>query len=187
MIDELEQNNVEQNNMRFFESLFGKELNEDNGFKTFDYDKFCAMVLYFATENPNLLKTKLMKLLNYADMIFYKENGISMSGTKYTHLPYGPVPDHFDIILDKMASDEIAHIEVFYDGIYENHQIVADCDIPEGALSDEEIDVLSRIDEKFKDFKSVEISDYSHKERGYSETEIGDTISYSYAKDIEID
>ena len=42
----------------------------------------------------------------------YKENGISMSGLKYAHLPYGPVPEHFDMLLDKMAIDHIAHIEV---------------------------------------------------------------------------
>lgn len=53
------------------------------------------MVLFFAHESSELLKTKLMKLLNYSDMIFYKENGISMSGLKYAHLPYGPVPEHF--------------------------------------------------------------------------------------------
>lgn len=30
------------------------------------------MVLFFAHESSELLKTKLMKLLNYSDMIFYK-------------------------------------------------------------------------------------------------------------------
>ena len=40
--------------------------------------KMCAMVLFFAHKSNELLKTKLMKLLNYSDMIFYKENGILM-------------------------------------------------------------------------------------------------------------
>ena len=30
------------------------------------------MVLFFANKSAELLKTKLMKLLNYSDMIFYK-------------------------------------------------------------------------------------------------------------------
>lgn len=52
-----------------------------------DYEKMCAMVLFFAHKSNELLKTKLMKLLNYSDMIFYKENGISMSELKYAHFP----------------------------------------------------------------------------------------------------
>ena len=144
------------------------------------------MVLFFANKSTELLKTKLMKLLNYSDMIFYKENGISISGLKYAHLPYGPVPDHFDMILGKMEADHIAHIDVFYDGGYEKHQVVPECDIPEGVLSDAEIEVLNRIYEKFKTFGSVEISDYSHKEKGYKATKTGETISYAYAMDIQL-
>lgn len=109
---------------------------------TFDYDKFCAMVLFFAHRCDKLLKTKLMKLLNYSDMIFYKENGISISGAKYAHLPYGPVPENFDILLGTMALDHIAHIEVIYDNGYEKHQVIPDCDIPEGILSERELNVL---------------------------------------------
>ena len=127
-----------------------------------------------------------MKLLNYSDMIFYKENGLSISGLKYAHLPYGPVPDNFDMILGKMAADHIAHIEVLYDGAYENHQVVPECDVPEGALSDEEIEVLERIYEKFKNFGSVEISNYSHREKGYNATKTGQIISYAYAMDINL-
>lgn len=71
------------------------------------------MVLFFANKSLELLKTKLMKLLNYSDMIFYKENGVSISGLRYVHLPFGPVPENFDMLMEKMAEDKIAHIEVF--------------------------------------------------------------------------
>lgn len=43
--------------------------------------------------------------------------------------------------------------------------MIPECDVPEGVLSDAEIDVLNRIYEKFKNFGSVEISDYSHKRK----------------------
>lgn len=111
-----------------------------------------------------------MKLLNYSDMIFYKENGISMSGLKYVHFPYGPVPENFDILLGKMAADHIAHIEVVYENGYEKHQVIPECDIPENIFSEGELEVLERIDAKFKDFGSVDISNYSHKEKGYCAT-----------------
>lgn len=185
-VEKLEQDKEYQVGGRFFDLFFTRIPCEENGFKGFDYEKLCAMVLFFAQKSSELLKTKLMKLLNYSDMIFYKENGISMSGLKYAHLPYGPVPDNFDMILGKMAEDHIAHIEVAYYGDYEKHQVIPECDITEGVLSDAEIDVLNRIYEKFKDFGSVEISEYSHNEKGYNATKNGEIISYAYAMDMEL-
>lgn len=168
-------------------NLFSNIPCEENGFKGFDYDKFCAMVLFFAHKSSELFKTKLMKLLNYSDMIFYKENGISISGSKYVHFPYGPVPNHFEILLEKMQMDHIAHIEIIYDNGYEKHQIIPDRDIPSDEFSDEELKVLERVVNKFAHFGSAEISEYSHREKGYSSTRKGEIISYSYAKDIELD
>ncbi|MBS5001235.1 type II TA system antitoxin MqsA family protein [Holdemania filiformis] len=168
-------------------NLFSNIPCEENGFKGFDYDKFCAMVLFFAHKSSELFKTKLMKLLNYSDMIFYKENGISLSGSKYVHFPYGPVPNHFEILLEKMQMDHIAHIEIIYDNGYEKHQIIPDRDIPSDEFSDEELKVLERVVNKFAHFGSAEISEYSHREKGYSSTRKGEIISYSYAKDIELD
>lgn len=185
-VEKLEQDTEYRVERRFFELFFSRIPCEENGFKGFDYEKLCAMVLFFAHKSSELLKTKLMKLLNYSDMIFYKENGISISGLKYAHLPYGPVPENFDMLLGKMSADHIAHIEVFYDNGYEKHQVIPECDIPEGVLSEEELEVLERIYIKFKDFGSVDISKYSHKEKGYSSTKKGEIISYSYAKDIQL-
>ena len=114
-VDKLEQDTEYRAGRRFFEIFFSRIPSEENGFKGFDYEKLCAMILFFAHKSTGLLKTKLMKLLNYSDMVFYKENGISISGLRYAHLPYGPVPDNFDMILGKMAADHLAHIEVIYD------------------------------------------------------------------------
>jgi hypothetical protein len=185
-VDQLEQNEDYRSTRRFFTLFFTKVPSEENGFRAFDYEKFCAMVLYFAHRSSELLKTKLMKLLNYSDMIFYKENGISISGVRYAHLPYGPVPENFDILLGTMAADHIAHIEVFYDNGYEKHQVVPEEEMPEGILSEDEIAVLNRIYLKFENFGSVDISNYSHKEKGYNATQKGEIISYAYAKDIEL-
>ena len=185
-VEKLEQDAEYRVGSRIFDLFFSRTPCEENGFKGFDYEKVCAMVLFFAHKSSELLKTKLMKLLNYSDMIFYKENGISMSGLKYAHLPYGPVPENFDILLGKMVADHIAHIEVTYDNGYEKHQVIPECDISEDIFSAEELEVLERIFVKFKDFGSADISNYSHKEKGYRSTKQGEIISYSYAKDIQL-
>ena len=185
-VEKLEQHEESRVGRKLLNQFFSKELSEENGYRAFDYDKVCAMVLFFAHKSPELLKTKLMKLLNYSDMIFYKENGISISGLRYAHLPYGPAPENFDILLGTMAADYIAHIEVFYDNGYEKHQVVPEKEMPKNILSKEELDVLNRIYTKFEKFGSAEISNYSHKEKGYVETKKGEIISYAYAKDIEL-
>jgi putative zinc finger/helix-turn-helix YgiT family protein len=186
IVDKLTQDNEYCVDKRFIDRYFSNIPSEENGYKGFDYEKLCAMVLFFAHKSSELLKTKLMKLLNYSDMIFYQENGISMSGLKYAHLPYGPVPENFDILLGKMSADHIAHIEVTYDHGYEKHQVIPDSDIPEGVFSEKELEVLEKIYIKFKDFGSVDISNYSHKERGYRSTKQGEIISYAYAKYIQL-
>lgn len=185
-IDNLEKKSSNKAETEFFEHFFSDVPSEENGYRGFDYEKFCAMVLFFANKKGELLKTKLMKLLNYADMVFYKENGISISGMKYVHLPFGPVPDKFDIIFGKMATDEIAHIDVVYDNGYEKHRVIADNDVPKGILNDMEIEMLQRIYDRFALFGSAEISEYSHKEKGYKATKKGEVIPYSYAKYITL-
>ncbi|MCF0112273.1 MAG: DUF4065 domain-containing protein [Erysipelotrichaceae bacterium] len=186
-IEELRQSTGYPERMESMMQLFSKTPTEENGFKAFDYEKICAMVLYFSHNNSELLKTKLMKLLNYSDMIFYKENGISISGVKYTHLPYGPVPEHFDILLGTMAANRIAHIEVKYEDGYEKHQVIPDSALPMNVLSEEELSVLERVNNRFKDFGSVEISNYSHLEKGYQSTKQGEIISYVYANYMNLD
>lgn len=54
-----------------------------------------------------------MKFLNYSDMIFYKENGISISGLRYAHLPYGPVPENYDMLFGRMSAEHRYVDDVF--------------------------------------------------------------------------
>ena len=87
--------------------------------------------------------------------------------------------------LRKMQTVSNSTLSLKFNG-YEKHQVIPECDIPKGVLSEEELEVLERIYIKFKDFGSVDISKYSYKEKGYSSTKKGEIISYSYAKDIQL-
>lgn len=186
LVNKLISENEKEDSCKLIDLYISSTPSIDNGFKSFDYEKFAAMVLFFASKGTDLLKTKLMKLLNYSDMIFYKENSVSISGLKYVHLPYGPVPEKFNVLLGKLEEDKIAHVEVEFDGKYERHKVLPDEDDFNGILTNEEIAVLERVYNKFIGFGSVEISNYSHKEKGYSSTSQGEIIDYSYAADIEL-
>ena len=112
------------------------------------------MVLFFANKNQKLLKTKLMKLLNYSDMIFYKENSCSISGLSYVHYPFGPVPENFDILIGILVKDKIIRVNVEYNANYEYHQIIPNLDYKEYIVDDKELEILERVYDKFKDFSS---------------------------------
>ena len=182
---------IKKEKPKYLNKLFNLYFEDDplieNGFKSFDYEKFAAMAIYFASKDSILLKSKLMKLLHYADFIHFKESSNSISGSKYVHLAYGPVPVNFELLLEKFSSDGILHIEIEENKDYEKHKVVLDSRTYEDVLTKEEKMVLERVYEKFKLFGSREISKYSHKEKGYSSTELGEIISYQYALDMSFE
>lgn len=51
------------------------------------------------------------KKMRSCDRIF---PGLGSLGLKYAHLPYGPVPDHFDMIPGKMAAENKAAFDALY-------------------------------------------------------------------------
>ena len=183
-ITRMEDNSETKRSENMMKLMFSQEASIENGFRSFDFEKFCAMIMFFANRGNRLLKVKLMKLLNYSDMIYFKENGISISGIKYIHQPYGPVPQNSDVLLGMMQLKKMIHIDVEFNNGYERHLIIPDSDIPKDILNEKELAVLERIYVRFENFGSGQISDHSHKEKGYQETALGEVIDYSYAKDI---
>lgn len=169
---------------RLINYYFQMNPNIKNGFKSFDFEKFCAVILFFANKSKELLKVKALKLLNYADMIYYKENGVSMTGTEYVHLPFGPVPRNYDMLFGAMTSQNLIDVSVVYENSFEKHQIVPKNQDYIKVLNEDEIEVLERVYEKFKNYGSMDISNYSHNEKGYKMTKDNEVISYAYAKDI---
>ena len=158
-----------------------------SGFKAFDFDKFMEMVSYYAGHlKGNLYKTKLFKMLWYGDMYFFKEYTVSMSGMNYVHFQYGPVPREYSFLLglmEKMGVITITEVENPYGS---GDVIVAREDYkPSGSLTEEEKCVLDRVIERFGAMSAAEISEQSHKEKGYMETANMDLISYTYAMDME--
>ena len=75
------------------------------GFKSPDFKKFSEMIVYF-TIKLEPWKTKLNKLLFYADFSMYKQSGFSMSGVQYRAISMGPVPVNFNSIFEYLANKE---------------------------------------------------------------------------------
>ncbi|GAB6274993.1 MAG: hypothetical protein STSR0004_18580 [Peptococcaceae bacterium] len=81
------------------------------GFVPFVAEKFSDMVTFFAHSKSRLSKTKLLKLLWYADFLHFKRHVVGISGEVYVHLPLGPVPDGYTYLLGELEKEKIIKIE----------------------------------------------------------------------------
>ena len=155
-----------------------------NGFKSFDYKKFVAMVVYFANKDRILQTSKLMNLLYCSDMIHFKENGISLSGLQYRYSSYGPVPEKKYLLLGQLEVDNIIHIEFESDGNYEKHQIKANVDIIEGILSKLEIDLLDRVYKRCINFSNQIYLNLDNKITEIYKPMPNEIVSYAYGSEM---
>lgn len=173
-----EKSTLDSKSINLLESSYGYSPDVYSGFKKFDIEKLKAVVLFFALNQIDLYKTKLMKLLWYADMLFFKNNVTSITGMKYIHQKYGPVPYKYSLCLSIM--EDLGVIEL-------QDQEYGDVILPKSdkslldKLSASELEVLKLVSNRFLCAKAKDISEQSHKERGYQKTELSDLISYEYA------
>jgi len=157
-----------------------------SGNKNFDFDKFTQVCKFFCYQSE-VYKTKLVKLLFYADFLHFKENQVSITGCQYIHLDLGPVPDQYETWLLALSSwlGEIIKTEKSYGGYggevftSQNHPIIE-------VFTRSELVVLATVKEKFSNISAKKISDLSHKEKAFTETHQKAFIPYSYASDLQI-
>jgi len=152
-----------------------------SGNRALSADRLAAMMGHFASKGIELYKTKLNKLLFYADLTGFYLTGRGLSGAQYVNLPYGPVPDRFEDMIDHAVS--LGAIESV--GSAEKDPSVRL--IRKGS---ETLDVLDETDRRILDWvaetygklSTSQITDLSHEERAYSNTRPGERIAYAYAQ-----
>jgi hypothetical protein len=169
----------------FEEQLSMHPPNLFNGYQKFNMSKFTNSVL-FLCKGGGQLKTKINKLLFYADFKCFKEFTVSLTGARYVHLPFGPVPDDYDILFAVLRQrGEISIDEVQIGPYYgENMSSIKDPDI--SVFTTSELRVLSEVKEFFENYSSSEIKDYSHKESAYKKTAGGEIIPYELAAKLSL-
>jgi DNA-binding transcriptional regulator YiaG len=161
--------------------------NAYTGFKMPDLLKFTEMVVFF-TEKLQPWKTKINKLLFYADFVMYKQSCFSMSGIQYRAIPMGPVPNNFNSIFDYLTNngDVDIHYTTFSDGgIGEQFKPNLKRKFNPVIFSDNELTILEHIADRFKNTSTNEIIEISHKERAWIENKKEKKIiDYNYSFDL---
>jgi putative zinc finger/helix-turn-helix YgiT family protein len=158
-----------------------------NGYRSFNIDKFIQSVIYFCDCGIGI--TKLNKLLFYMDFKHFKTHGHSITGLAYARLPFGPVPDQYRALYSMLTIEEAvlnSNIE-FQAGEEWHRETYASQVKPDLEVFDEsELTTIKFIKNHFSSWSTGRISDYSHEEKGYVDTENSMKISYRFAETLRI-
>ena len=146
------------------------------------------MVIYFV-EKLQPWKTKLNKLLFYADFAIFKYWVYSISGAQYRAIPLGPVPKNFEGIFDYLVRQDYIdiHYTTFSDGVIgvqfkPNSNRAFNSEL----FTENELKVMEFITERFKNVSTNEIIKLSHKEKAWRKNNEGHkVINYNYGFDIK--
>ncbi len=175
-------------NLNFKEYLMGNHLADIySGYRNPNFEKFTEMVVYFS-EKLSPFKTKMNKLLFYADFLMFKQSCFSMSGVRYKAIDMGPVPNNFQSIFEYLANnDEIEIYTTAFPQGYTGEQFKAKTDrsFKPDLFSKDELSVLEHVAMVFKSTSTHDIVTLSHLEEAWkNNVKDKSCISYEYAFDL---
>ncbi len=145
------------------------------------------MVVFFSSK-VEPWKTKLNKLLFYADFLAFKKTCFSMSGVKYRAIKMGPVPSNFNSIFEYLVNKNDVDVQIHEfseDSIGEKFVAHPEREFNDKLFTSKELEILNQIATFFKESTTNNIIKFSHNEVGWLENnKKRDLISYKYAFDI---
>lgn len=158
------------------------------GYRRPSLAKLTEMVVYFS-ERLNPWKTPLNKLLFYSDFLNFKATGYSISGARYRAIQMGPVINNFSGVFDYIARKDDVDVRVVYfgDSGYPGEQFYAreDRSFNKAVFTQQELNSLAKVAERFKGVGTQEIINISHQEKGWIENKAESSwIDYRYAFDL---
>jgi transcriptional regulator with XRE-family HTH domain len=143
-----------------------------------NYEKYKQMILVYLRMNPYLTKTKLAKLLYFADFSWYYHHLASMSGMEYRKIQYGPVSDAYFRLVDEMRDAGEIDIDPQAEGALHISQTAAGAKHPVDLVSSEESTLMSKINAKWKNKRTAEIVSYTHKQLPFMFADENEIVSY---------
>lgn len=151
---------------------------------TLQVKKFKNILLYILERcagKPNVGETVLYKLLYFSDFNYYELYEEHLTGAKYRKLPFGPVPQRLDSIIQQMIDKgQLQRVKTAYHGYAQSRYLPLEK--PDlRALKASETEVIDKVIDQMSDWSAAAISDYSHKDLPWEVTEEGKDISYELA------
>lgn len=186
----LEEKKKNKFNLKLKQYLLGDHLADIySGYRNPNFEKFSEMVVYFS-DMLSPFKTKMNKLLFYADFLMFKQSCFSISGVRYKAIDMGPVPNNFQSIFEYLCNeDEIdIHTTEFEQG-FTGEKFVARKDRPfnPALFTPSELETLEKVASTFKSTNTNDIIELSHLEEAWkNNSKDKSVISYRYAFELKI-
>lgn len=156
--------------------LMGKILGDQRpsaftGYRLPLLSRVSQIISYFSENVDTLWKTKLNKLLFYADFFHYKRTGYSITGASYRAIPHGPVPSEFDKLYIKLVDDGL--IEMLEIEVRDIHgeAIIASEPFNRELFDASELESLSKTADEFGNRTATQLVRISHEEKAWLENE----------------
>ncbi len=161
-------------------SILGLSIDDILGSHLPDMPKYKDMILSFLKLNikdGKIPKTKLAKLIYFADFAWYYENLVSMSGMQYKKLEYGPVAEVYFRALDELYESGQIDIESKNESILVSICRGAAKDSV-GSLNLKEKDLIKKINTKWSNKRTKEIVDFTHSQLPWKMGRDGEFVHY---------
>ncbi|MFY0644488.1 MAG: DUF4065 domain-containing protein [Bacteroidia bacterium] len=148
---------------------------------TVNFELFKNMLLYIldrCKDKAHFGKTVLYKVLYFSDFNYYERHKEYLSGLTYSRLPMGPVPNITGLFdeLKKSGDIEKTH-EQFHNRTL--HKFVAHTEPDLSVLSEDAKKVIDHAIATYSDMLAFEISEYSHGDAPWLETDDFQVIDYN--------
>jgi putative zinc finger/helix-turn-helix YgiT family protein len=168
---------------------FDSSIGIHTGYTLPNLKKLREMIIYF-TASIKPWKTKMNKLLFYADFVNFRKTCFSISGAQYRAIDMGPVPNNFNSIFEFAADHEDINIQQksFPSGAL-GEQFLPNPERKFNAelFNEDELASLKEVEAKFKNTSVSDIIETSHREKAWYENyqEGKKLISYEYGFELE--
>ncbi|MDZ4064962.1 MAG: DUF4065 domain-containing protein [Coriobacteriia bacterium] len=149
-------------------------------------NKLREMMVHFCGQ-PLVWRTKLNKLLFYADFLNRKRHGVPISGCRYVHMQYGPVPANFYTLQASLVDSASLEEECASTGDCTGTVFRALRPADVSVFSETELGTLEDVAHAFEGWSALAVTEFSHKEPAWCETQNRDTIPYEYASQLQLD
>ena len=161
--------------------VFGRNRRDiSNGYTALSISKIKNILLYFIEKSHGVYITKMNKLLFYTDFLSYKISGKGMTGLRYKAIQHGPVPVRWDRIYS--FYEDIRQEIVPLSNDKEGTMLVSNLSPVMTDFSDDELEILNAVYERFQKETSSQISETSHHEEAWKQyVESGQLISFEKA------
>lgn len=156
--------------------------------KDINRKKYVNAILYFLQNcNNNYLgATKLNKLMYYLDFVSYRDREKSVTGDRYLHLDYGPVPDGLeDLLVELKQTNKISIIQKPYRDKHKTEFAALENTNPD-VFDDYEQALLEKISNVFELWSTDKIVSQTHLESPWFYSKPYDPVDYEYSHDIDI-